>query len=154
MQNFRIAQNFQTYTLRAQRAVQAITATFRYNLNLTVFVNPGSYIQQVLFVVREEGSFYATDGLMVYEVLMWLPSLNVVRTEVDEQYVSVRMNYQSVNIIDIFMKSVVTKWTPLFRLIGTDALKACPIPYKWYNMATSMCNHLIVEDVFAPLTQR
>lgn len=119
---FEAALALHTYTLRDQRVGQAFRITFNETLCSIALLNTGSYIQGVFGVLRNDGPLYVTEVSTVFEVLVWLHFLNPVRTESDDKRLFVRITYQTGNIIGLFVKSVLTAWTPLLRRVWTEAL--------------------------------
>lgn len=73
----------------------------------TAFLDDNSYIHVVFGVVRKEGTLSVTGVPTLFEVLMWLHFLSIVRTEVHEKRLLDRKNYQTGNITGIVDKSLV-----------------------------------------------
>lgn len=73
---------------------------------------------------------------------MWHHCMNLVRSEADRKHMSIRMNYQSENIIVfVVIKKVATR-TALVRSIGIEALSTYILPYSWYKCDTGKFEHL------------
>lgn len=93
------------------------------------------------------------DVPTVFALLIWVHFLNLLRTEVEQKRLSVKITYPSGNIVGLVMKAVVTSWTaPLFR-VRTEELSKYLLQYIWYNTATGMYEHLLPQDLFAPFMQ-
>lgn len=94
-------------------------------------------------MVRKEGPLSMTD---VFKLFMWLHYPNLVRADVEQNHLSVRMTYQTGNIVGLVVKSVVTVWNALLRFVGREALSTFLLPYIWYNTETGMYENLMAQD--------
>lgn len=118
-QTFHSALAIQKYTLRDQRVGQDFRISFEDNLCPVAFISAGSYIQRVFWFLREGVLVYVTDVPMIFELLMWCHCLNLVRTEVGEKGLSVRINCLTGNLVCLVVKSVVTAWAARLLCVVT-----------------------------------
>lgn len=77
---------------------------------------------------------------------MGLHCLNVVRPDVEEKLLSVRMNYLTGNIKVLVIRSALAVYTTLLRHVGTEPLGTYLLPYMWYNTINSMYERTMVQD--------
>lgn len=70
------------------------------------------------------------------------------------QELSLKLTYRTGNVIVCVMNRVCSAWTELMRGIGTYFLSAKFLPYLWFNDKVGCLEHLHLNDVFAPLSQR
>lgn len=94
-QKFRAGGFMNAYLLSDRPIVQSFGVTGADNLCLLLVLNSGGYIQrQVVTVHRKDNSLYVVKLPHVFQVLLRLYFVNLVRSEIKWKHVSVRINYQ------------------------------------------------------------
>lgn len=68
--------------------------------------------------MREEGPFYFTNVVTVFELLIWLGCLYLVCKDADEKRLSVKMPYRTGNIVGLVVKTFVAECIDLFVVSG------------------------------------
>lgn len=78
-----------------------------------------------------------------FQVLMWLHCLNLVRKQVDQKRLSVRMTYLIGNIVDLVVKLVVTARAALLHRVQREALSTYLLQKEIHTTVTSMYEHFM-----------
>lgn len=143
-----------TRTLFVTNFLTAFQVTFKDNLHSTAFLNALSYIHRVFSVVTKGGSLYVTAVTTVLKFWMCLQCLNLLRKKVDENNMSVNINYRTGNIICLIVKRMVHLFTPLLRRVVSYARENYLLLYMWYNTVTGMYGTRMIHDGFVLLRHR